>query len=400
MSEVQVMKTLPDNPHLDHLRQQAKGLLAGLREIMPGASLSDAQASLAQQYGFRTWTDLKAEVDQRRGQAEVADPPLARAVAETYGLGAVTGKMRSLARPDESGRRWSLATDRGRWAVRTMDSWFPIVGAETELALQRAAAAKGVRLPAAVRSRSGAIVESIGGHTWRVYEWLHSGPPLVAPVSAKVTYQVGGILSSIFGLGMPVDRLSPWAGARLSDVSWDELASKASVERAGWARLLADAVSTLEELEGIGKGSPIPEPVLCFVPGPGNVSCGENGSLVVDGWEHSHGLPPSWGLADALMHWTIDPGGGVNGAAARAMVDGYREAGDLPPLDLASFRGAVTGLANYVYGEVSQALAATGDEDRRFRDRSVRHLLSHLPSRDRLEHLLDAALGGGGDGHP
>ena len=75
------MKTLPDNPNLDHLRRQAKDLLAGLRDSHPDASLADAQASLAEQYGFRTWTDLKAEVDRRQGAAEVADPVLAGQIA-------------------------------------------------------------------------------------------------------------------------------------------------------------------------------------------------------------------------------------------------------------------------------------------------------------------------------
>jgi len=105
------VKTLPDNPNLDHLRRQAKDLLAGLRDLRPEASLADAQASLAQQYGFRGWTDLKAEVDRLRGQADVADEALARAVAVSFGLGEVTGPMMSVARADEMGRRWSLETE-------------------------------------------------------------------------------------------------------------------------------------------------------------------------------------------------------------------------------------------------------------------------------------------------
>ena len=78
-SEVLSVKTLPDNPNpnLDHLRQQAKDLLAGLRDGDPAASLAGAQASLAEQYGFRTWTELKAEVERRCGQADVADSALA-----------------------------------------------------------------------------------------------------------------------------------------------------------------------------------------------------------------------------------------------------------------------------------------------------------------------------------
>jgi hypothetical protein len=166
------VKALPDNPSLDHLRQQAKDLLAGLRDYQPGASLADAQASLAEQYGFRGWTDLKAEVDRRRGQVDVADPPLARTVAERFGLGEVTGAMRSVTRADELGRQWSLRTERGRWAVRAMDTWTPIVDPETDVALQQAAAGAGVLLPGPVRSRSGAVVESFGGYRWRVNDTL------------------------------------------------------------------------------------------------------------------------------------------------------------------------------------------------------------------------------------
>jgi hypothetical protein len=92
------------------------------------------------------------------------------------------------------------------------------------------------------------------------------------------------------------------------------------------------------------------------------------------------------------MDWAVDPGGGVNIAGARALVDGYRAtAGTVPALDLAAFRGAVTGLMNYVTGQVEYALAATDDEDRRYADRSVRHLLSHLPTRAALEQLLVVA---------
>ena len=59
------MKRLPDTPRVDHLRQQANDLLPQLRTVRPGASLSDAQALVAEQYGFRTWPDLKAEVERR-----------------------------------------------------------------------------------------------------------------------------------------------------------------------------------------------------------------------------------------------------------------------------------------------------------------------------------------------
>jgi hypothetical protein len=387
------VKTLPDNPNLDHLRQQAKDLLAGLRGADPAATLADAQASLAEQYGFRTWTDLKAEVDRVGGQAEIADRALARAVAERYGLGEVVGEMRFVARADDMGRRWSLETDRGRWAVRTMDTWWPIVDAETDVALQQAAAAAGVLLPAPVRSRTGSIVESIGGHSWRVYEWLHSGPPLSAPASSSVTREVGGILATIHRLALPVDRISPWHYSRLSNVGWPELAATATARRASWAAALSEAVPTLMGLDAIALDAPAPEPVLTHnTLGPASTRLAPSGRLIVVGWEHAGGQPPSWELANALMDWTVNPGGGIDKAGARALVDGYRaKAGVLPPLDLAMFRGAVTSLANYIFGQVQTALDAAENEDQRYADRSVRHLLSHLPTRATLEQLLSVA---------
>lgn len=65
-------------------------------------------------------------------------------------------------------------------------TWRRIIDVETDVALQQAAAGAGVLLPAAVRSRSGAIVESVGRHQWRVYEWIQCGPPMTAPVSSAL----------------------------------------------------------------------------------------------------------------------------------------------------------------------------------------------------------------------
>lgn len=80
-------RTLPSNPNLEHLKYQAKDLLRGhagrlssvaqrIREFHPhfaGAPdaqifaaplrLSDAQLTIAREYGFRSWTRLRAHVD-------------------------------------------------------------------------------------------------------------------------------------------------------------------------------------------------------------------------------------------------------------------------------------------------------------------------------------------------
>lgn len=57
-----------------------------------------------------------------------------------------------------------------------------------------------------------------------------------------------------------------------------------------------------------------------------------------------------------------------------------------------SFRGAATGLLNYVAGQVDVALNAQGEQDERYADRNMRHLLTHLPSRTTYEQVLAAAL--------
>lgn len=70
-------QSLPVRPHLDHLKKQAKDVLATLPS---DAQLSDAQQQLAQSYGFSSWAQLKKAALERQ--------PLTRALRELAG-----GKM-------------------------------------------------------------------------------------------------------------------------------------------------------------------------------------------------------------------------------------------------------------------------------------------------------------------
>jgi Ser/Thr protein kinase RdoA (MazF antagonist) len=386
------VKTLPDNPSIVHLRRQAKELLAGLRDSAPGTALAEAQARLAGQYGFRRWTDLKAEVDRRRARGTTADDGLGRAVAACFGLGDVASPMESLGR-DDMGTRWKLETDRGRFAVRTMDTWRLIVDAETDFALQRAAAGAGICLPAPVRSLSGSIMETAGGHMWRVSEWVRCGPPLAAPVSAQIMFEAGRILATIHRLALPVDRISPYHLFSRSEREWSELAASARAGRAAWAPILTDAIPLLVDLRTLGAEASPPPPVLCHnVMGPNRVRLGRAGRLIVFDWEHAGGQPPSWELSDALLHWAGGLGEPQNVVGARAMADGYRDvAGNLPQLSLGTFRGAVTGWLNYAYDQVNLALNGGDADDREFAARDVPDLLAHPPTSTKLQRLLDAA---------
>ncbi len=390
------MKTLPDNPSLDHLRRQAKDLLTGMRDVQPEASLADAQESLAQQYGFRTWTDLKAEVDRRQGRADYIAEHLARAIAARYALGQVTSPMRSLARADEIGRPWSLETEQGRWAVRLLDECFDIDNVETDVRLQEAASKAGVLLPAPVRSTSGAIVESIDGHNWRIHAWMDSGPPLSAPVNASIAAKVGVILARLHSLALRAPNgIGWWHTHRPTEAEWHALAFRAQAMGADWAPSLTTAIPNLLSLDSSSGTTEPPAAILCHCNlGPGNVRLAPSDRLAVLGWEHAGGLPASWELGSALMTWSMGQGGeGVSTAGAHAMIDGYRsEASVLPPLDMTMFSSGVAAWLNYLFSQIAAALAASQADDQRQLHRSVRHLLAHAPSRADLQGLLDTVM--------
>ena len=67
MSRSKGRLTLPENPSLEQLREQAKERLEIIRTDAPDAQLSEAQLVLARDYGFSGWRALKAEVDRRTG---------------------------------------------------------------------------------------------------------------------------------------------------------------------------------------------------------------------------------------------------------------------------------------------------------------------------------------------
>ena len=58
---------LPQNPHIEHVRKEAKQRFAALKQQGRGARLADAQYWLARDYGFSNWRALKDEVLRRMG---------------------------------------------------------------------------------------------------------------------------------------------------------------------------------------------------------------------------------------------------------------------------------------------------------------------------------------------
>src|SRR5262245_36365154 len=70
-------RTLPERASLEHLRNEAKQRLKALRRQSPQAKLAAVQLALAREYGFASWRQLKAHVDQldpaRRERKRVFD---------------------------------------------------------------------------------------------------------------------------------------------------------------------------------------------------------------------------------------------------------------------------------------------------------------------------------------
>ena len=56
-------RSLPEFPNLEHLKKQAKVLLRELQQSNHDAKLTQAQHTIAREYGFASWTKLKAHVE-------------------------------------------------------------------------------------------------------------------------------------------------------------------------------------------------------------------------------------------------------------------------------------------------------------------------------------------------
>lgn len=211
-----IVRTLPDKPHPDYLRQEAKHLLAALRERDASTRLAEAQRAIAEQYGFRTWPDLKAEVDRRRSSSGPADPGLADKIAEIFGLGRPTGPMTPIGYAF-MGRRWRLDTERGRWLTGPVFDWIGPEQAALAVELRQAARAAGVHAPEPVPTADGDHVARVDGSNWRVDRWQDYGPEVLEPVRRSVARSVGRTLAILHRVGPPTDRtITPGAGGHLT----------------------------------------------------------------------------------------------------------------------------------------------------------------------------------------
>jgi Ser/Thr protein kinase RdoA (MazF antagonist) len=386
------MRMLTDRPNMAFLRREAKDLLPALRESGGGATLADAQRALAGAYGFRTWNELKAEVDRRRREPLPPPEGLAGAVASAFGIGSVTSISPVLY--EYMGRRWDLRTDLGRFIVRPVFDWIDNGQAEIAVDLQERARAAGVRSPVPVRTPDGGLVIRALDRAWRVEGWMDLGPTPVVPVPSAVAHRAGMVLAAVHEVAPRTDR--PIQGRWVSPAdrptaeSWTALLDRARGAGAPWADQLVALAPTIDELSAITAEPPQHDIVItnCDL-GVGQVRTGPGGELVVMHWDFAGPMAREWELATTLFHWTA---GGNNLGAARALCTGYRERRGLDPsLTLGAFGSVVTGWLTWLLHRGWEASDPEPSDERAFAERTLRDVLDDPLTVSKLHALLRAS---------
>lgn len=387
------MKTLPDSPSLDHLRQQAKDLLPHLRAVRAGASLSDAQALVAEHYGFRTWPDLKAEVDRRAAMAAHAGDGVTAAVAAAFDLGVPTGPMVGVGK-QWAGHAWRLTTERGRWLARELSEWFDESALEHEVLLAESAAAAGIVTPRPVRSTAGTILATVGDRRWRVYTSPAVGPEPTTPADPRRAAAAGRIVGKVHALRLPAPApVTSWLTNVRPEAQWRHLQQAAASVGKPWAERLDEVIPAIMEVNGIVEPARTEaELVLSACHYAPNAFCVAGAAdLAVMSWEHAGAIPPRWDFGSTLLFWSEGVLGRVNEPAVEAVVAGYAEEFELPdPFDLGIFSAVLCGSLSWLTSRIRIALTEHAAQ-RALADRAVPWLLRDPPSRSKFEAVLEAA---------
>jgi hypothetical protein len=387
------MRSLPDNASLDHIRRQAKDQLAVLRHADPDASLTDAQASLAQQYGFGNWADLKREVERRSARdALVADEQLAGRLADSFGLGAVSAPMTHVER-QWTGDAWDLHTLEGRWVVTALAAYLEPAQIEIESQFVTKAIAAGVLAPEPVRKTDGSYVLQADGGNWRVHRWMRLGAPFPQPPPPTFVAEGGRILGQIHRLGLtPPQPVVPWLTCRPSEAIWQSVVDAAHTAEKVWAEDLARAVPGFVDLDVVSDSrDPNPRAILSKAwHAPAAARPVGKDRVAAINWEHTSATPKDWELGSSLMAWSETVNNDYDPVVAKVFLNGYRELTDDIELTLALFTSGVTAALNWTISRANIALNGDVADHRDEAERNIRVLARNPISLGRVERLAHA----------
>jgi hypothetical protein len=386
------VRTLPPAPNLDYLKRQAKDVLAALREKDLGARLSDAQRSIAQLHGFRTWTELKAEVERLRKKPIIYDADVATALATAFDLGTPIEPALHIG-TEVGGPIVRLVTSSGTYKAHAVLPSDEDDAFEEAIRLMDAAGAAGIKIPRAVRTAVSALVAEAGDHHWRVDTWIDLGPSIAHPVPSPIAFKAGALLARLHGLGLePKGGMHPWLSATPRDAeAWQRILAKVEELDASWAPALGEAIPVLLDVSSGHAPAPTDGLVLSHTDfQPSSTHLDLDDELVPTGWEFAGAISPAWHLGMFLDAWTSTPSGEINEAAAKAIIDGYSSLTEVPPMEVSAFSPVITAWLNWLVSRMNWALGE--DEDARSNaERELGHMLANPKDRRRFEHLLRAA---------
>jgi len=312
-------------------------------------------------------------------------------VADRFGLGQLVAMPSYVAR-GFMGEIWRLNTTGGRWAVKLLFPWADFGSRPSDVAIQIAAAAGGVRLPHPVLTPDGDAVIDTTEHQVRVHEWVDvSSEPLTTPVSAEIAADAGHQLGLLHRLAIPpVAETDPWFIGAPAANEWSDLTKRATAAHAVWAPAFAAKRATITELSRHIAPASGRSVITCHRDfHPGNVfPSAADGKLVVLDWENAGGLEAERELGYALFAWSCGSGT-FDPATAKALIGGYAAAtGSEPILTPELFATAVATHLNILQAMADQALG--GSEHAGFAEEELSHLLGHYL--DDLLHLVSLPI--------
>lgn len=385
------MRTLPEAASLDHRRRQAKDLLAMLRASDASATLAEAQASVAREYGFEAWTQLKAAAEKQRAAApEIAAAALVDELVGRYGLGEPRGEMRRIEH-HWAGQVWELET--GRVVFTELFDHVKPDDIEVEAGLVEHAIAAGIRAPAPIRTVSGDVIAALDGANWRAHEYVRLGPPPTKPPSPRTAAAVGRVLATLHGLALrPPRPVVRWLTSRRPEQAWHGLLERARRDGVDWADALESAIAGFVALDAMCDiDDPNPRAILSHAwAAPDAVRIAGPDDIVVVGWEHASAIPPDWELASALRAWSEGSEPELGAAASQSLLDAYRErTGGTQRVELAMFTASVTGALNWTATRIQIALTCEDEAQRDTAARNVPGLLKDPISPAQIERLAE-----------
>lgn len=304
------------------------------------------------------------------------DSSRAAAVAEAFALGSVVAAPVFVAR-GAMGQVWKVVSDAGSWACKELFEWVEAPSRPSDLDVQLAAAAAGVRLPQPVVTAGGDAVVEVEGGRYRAYEWVDLDGPLALPTTPQRSAEAGALLARLHLLPLDVrGDVDEWYTAATPASQLEVLADQACAEDRRWASAFTDVLPVVERLRSFAAAEHAPPRICHRDVDPSNLlPTAGDGPIVVLDWENAGPLAADEELASSMRTWASGAGG-VREDSARAFLEAYRAAGGDAVLDPArSWSMAVCTPINFLAHMARQALA--DDDHREFAEGRLDELCGH-----------------------